>query len=170
MSWEEFLDLPDRPRAEWVDGEVVIDVAPVLFPHGSATGQLIALLVPLFPEHRIVTEVGLWLPRNRLRAPDLMMLADRPEGGWVSELPVLVAEILSRSTRSEDTIRKSREYAERGIGQYWVVDPELRAIDVWRLVEGEWDLLARLDDQHPTAEVTLSDVVVPLDIRRILRD
>lgn len=78
-------------------------------------------------------------------------------------------EVLSPSTRSEDTIRKSMEYAEGGVGQYWVVDPDLRAMDVWRNVEGEWELLARLDEEHRTAEVELAGVSVPLDLRSILR-
>jgi Uma2 family endonuclease len=78
-------------------------------------------------------------------------------------------EVLSPSTRPADTIRKSMEYAEGGVGQYWVVDPDLRAIDMWRNVEGEWELLARLDEEHPTAEVELAGVSVPLDLRSILR-
>lgn len=170
MSWEDFLDLPHPPKAEWVNGEAVIDGAPVVFSHGDALGRLFVLLAPLFPDHFLVTEVGLWLPRNRLRAPDLMMVTGRPDGDWVTAAPVLVAEVLSPSTRSEDTIRKSMEYAQGGAGQYWVVDPDLRAIDVWGNADGEWELLARLDERHPTAEVELAGVLVPLDLRQVLRD
>lgn len=169
MSWEEFLALPDWPRAEWVDGEVVLLMSPPLFDHGDATMQLALLLGPLFPQHYLVPEVFLVLPRNRVRLPDLMLVEHRPPDGWVREAPLLVVEVLSRSTRSEDTIRKSMDYAAGGVGQYWVVDPELRAIDVWRLVEGEWELTVRLDDDHPTAEVELAGVTVPLDIARLLR-
>jgi hypothetical protein len=50
-----------------------------------------------------------------------------------------------------------------------VVDPDLRAIDVWRNVEGEWELLARVDDKQPTAQVELAGVSVPLDIEALLR-
>jgi Uma2 family endonuclease len=105
-----------------------------------------------------------------------MLVAERPADaagpppdGWVSETPLLVVEVLSRSTRSEDTIRKSIDYARGGISQYWVVDPDLRAIDVWRNVEGEWELLARVDDKQPTAQVELAGVSVPLDIEALLR-
>lgn len=169
MSWEEFLELPERPRAEWVDGEVVIDVAPVVFGHGDAVMRLGGRLTLLFPDCYVVTEVGLWLPRNRLRAPDLMLLAERPTEAWVRDPPLLVVEVLSRSTRSEDTIRKSIDYARGGVGQYWVVDPELRAIDAWRLIEGEWEQIAHVDEEHATAEVELAGVTVPLDLRSILR-
>ncbi|MBI2246161.1 MAG: hypothetical protein HYU55_20150, partial [Nocardioides sp.] len=55
-------------------------------------------------------------------------------------------------------------------GQYRVVDPDLRAIDVWRNVDGEWEPVVRLDDADPTAEVELADVSVPIDLREVLRD
>jgi Uma2 family endonuclease len=170
MSWEEFLRLPEWPRAEWVDGEVVMLTAPPVFDHGTAQTELIRLLGPLFPGDYLVPEVFLVLPRNRVRLPDLMLVAERPADGWVRTAPKLVVEVLSPSTRSEDTIRKSMDYAAGGAGQYWVVDPDLRAMDMWRNVEGEWELLARLDEEHPTAEVELAGVSVPLDLRSILRD
>ncbi|WP_149728072.1 Uma2 family endonuclease [Nocardioides humilatus] len=170
MSWEEYLELPERPRAEWVNGEVVFLMAPPVFDHGVAQAQLGAQLARLLPDLYVVPEVFLVLPRNRVRLPDLMVVESRPPDGWVREAPLLVVEILSPSTRSEDTIRKSMDYAAGGAGQYWTVDPELRTIDVWHLVDGEWDLLARIDDKHPTAEVELAGVVVALDLREVLRD
>jgi len=51
-----------------------------------------------------------------------------------------------------------------------VVDPDLRAIDVWRTVDGEWEPVVRLDEADPTAEVELADVTVPIDLRQVLRD
>lgn len=169
MSWEEYLALPEKPHAEWVDGEAVIMNAPVLFPHGSAVARLIALLAPLYPELDPVTEVFLRLPRNRVRGPDLMLCASRPADGWVTDPPLMVAEVLSPSTRSEDTVRKLQEYAEGRVGQYWIVDPELRRIDVLANDDGEWEIVAKLDDDHPTADIELAGVTVPLDLRQILR-
>ncbi|MCL2542388.1 MAG: Uma2 family endonuclease [Nocardioidaceae bacterium] len=168
MSWEEFLALPPKPRNEWVDGEVVIMMAPVSYAHGRAATRLVALLARLFPEHGVVTEVGLWLPRNRLRAPDVMLVAEPPDGDYVRDPPPLVAEVVSPSTRSEDIVRKAAEYAEGGVGQYWIVDPALRTIDVLVNVDGAWRSRAHLDDTRPTAEVELAGVVVPLDLRQIL--
>lgn len=56
------------------------------------------------------------------------------------------------------------------LGLPWLVDPELRTIEAMRNVEGAWEVLARLDDDHPTAEIELAGVAVPLDLRQILRD
>lgn len=169
MSWEDYLRLPEKPRAEWVDGEVVFLTAPPVFDHGDATMQLSLLVAPLFPRLFLVPEVYLVFPRNRVRLPDLMLVRERPPDGWVREAPLLVVEVLSWSTRSEDTVRKLQEYAEGRGGQYWIVDPELRRIDVLSNHDGEWEILAKLDDDHPTADVELAGVTVPLDLRQILR-
>ena len=50
-----------------------------------------------------------------------------------------------------------------------MVDPELRVIDLWQNVAGEWELLGRVDDASPTVQVELAGVTVPLDLREILR-
>lgn len=170
MSWDDYLRLPEHPRAEWVDGEVVLRVAPPVFAHGLAQAGLIGLLAPLLPDHHVVPAVFLVLPGNRVRLPDLMVVAERPPDGWVRSAPVLVVEVLSASTRPEDTIRKPTEYARGGVGQYWVVDPDQRAIDVWRNVDGGWEFLARVDDDHPEASVEVAGVTVPINLGDVLRD
>ena len=168
MSWEDYLELPGWPKTEWVDGEVV--VSPAVGPgHGIATLRLGAALTTALPELFVMTEVGVRLPRNRVRAPDLMAVALLPSSTVVEESPVLVVEVLSPSTRSEDTLRKGPEYAAAGIGQYWVVDPEARSLEVFENADGRWEPLLRLDDEHPTGEVAVGDHgVVPLDLNAIL--
>jgi Uma2 family endonuclease len=168
MSWEEFLELPGDLRTEWVDGEVVVS-PPVGGDHGVATTRLGSVLTGALPGLLVGSEVGVWLPRNRLRGPDLVAFPSMPTGTFLEEAPVLVVEVLSPSTRAEDTIRKSPEYASAGISQYWVVDPEARSLEVFSNADGRWEPLLRLDEQHPTGEVTVGDHgVVPLDLTWIL--
>lgn len=169
MSWEEYERLPDWPRTEWVDGEVLV-MPPVAQPHASAVARLIALLISAFPDLYIGTEAGLWLPRNRLRGPDVMLAENRTDETFRTTMPLLVAEVLSPSTRSEDTVRKSMEYAEGGVERYWIVDPDLRTIDALLNVDGAWEIEAHLDERHPTAEITIGDHgTVVLDLAEILR-
>lgn len=163
-SWEEYLRFPEKPKAEYVDGEVVV-TPPVSVVHGIATVALGRALSDGLPQLIVLGEVGLALPRNRLRAPDLMVVERRPDKTWVTDAPVLVVEVLSPSTRLEDLVRKSAEYAEGGAGQYWVVDPEARVIEVLSNVDGEWDTLLRLDEHTKTGEVVVGDHgVVRLDL------
>ena len=68
-------------------------------------------------------------------SPDLIVLADVPPGDVVTTEPLVVVEVLS-SNRSDDLVRKSTEYLAAGAGQYWIVDPRDRVMDVL-LARGE---------------------------------
>jgi Uma2 family endonuclease len=50
--------------------------------------------------------------------------------------PDLVVEILSPTTASRDTGLKRLVCERQGVAEYWIVDPDARAVDVWRF-EGE---------------------------------
>jgi len=172
MSWEQYLKLPERPRAEWVNGVAVIMNAPPAFGHGDCAVRLAASLVNALPDLYVVSEVRLWVAEDILRLPDVMVTDSRPKDDWavaVSEPPLMVAEVLSPSTRSEDMVVKAVEYARAGIGQYWIVDPEQRTIEVLRNIEGSWHSFAVLDDDNPELTVVLADRPVSLDLRRVLR-
>lgn len=168
MSYDEWWALPEYPRTEWVDGEVIVMSDP--HPdHSIAQANLIVAFKQALSGMTVCPVVAVWLPRNRVRVPDISVFQARPTTNPVELTPALVVEVLSPSTRTEDTIRKSREYAEAGIDQYWVVDPDRRHLDVLTLVDGEWEGLLALDDAHPSGSVTVGDHgTVDLDIAAIL--
>jgi Uma2 family endonuclease len=142
---------------------------PPLHPHGNATLRLGALLIAALPDHHVTTETYLRLPRHRVRLPDIAVTETVEEDGWISEPPLMVAEVLSRSTRTEDTVRKSVEYAEAGISQYWLLDPPLRTLTVMSNIAGTWEDLLRLDEDDPEGSVELASVAISVDLRELLR-
>ncbi|MDQ6523231.1 Uma2 family endonuclease [Nocardioides sp. LHD-245] len=168
MSYEEWLALPDNVKVEWVDGEAVFHMSGSP-DHQDAAANLLILLRHSLTGVKVYPEVAVRLPRNRVRIPDLLVTERRPEGHHVTEPPILVVEVLSPSTRNEDLFRKSLEYVAGGVGQYWIVDRRLRAIDVLASTDGEWSVLLHLDEETPTGEVTVGEFgVVPLDLAAIL--
>ena len=168
MSWEDYLALPHDLFAEWVDGEVVVSPRPSQV-HGAAVVRLGSVLLTALPDLTVLSDTGVWLPGNRLRGPDLTAVATMSTSTFVEEPPVLVVEVLSPSTRAEDTLRKSPEYAAAGVGQFWVVDPDHRTLDAYGNVDGQWEPLLHLDEDHPRGDVTVGDHgVVPLDLSAIL--
>ena len=58
--------------------------------------------------------------------------------------PSLVVEIGSPSTRKRDATIKRRLYERSGVDEYWIIDPELDTIDVYRLTNGRYNRGAQL--------------------------
>ncbi|NPB03214.1 MAG: Uma2 family endonuclease, partial [Thermotogae bacterium] len=76
--------------------------------------------------------------------PDIVFIAKENlknvKGGRLFGAPDLVVEIVSPQTVRRDTFVKKRLYAEAGVKEYWIVYPEERAIEVWVLKDGEYEL------------------------------
>lgn len=168
MSWEQYLELPERPRAEWVHGTAVIVNAPPTFGHGGAMVAIGAELRAALPRFHVVAGTYLRISDDITRLPDLMVTDVVPPDGWVSEPPLLAVEVLSPSTAQQDRVDKAAEYAAFGVGQYWLVDAQERTIEVMRNVEGCWHVLATLDDEHPELTVVVGGTAMSLDLRQVL--
>jgi Uma2 family endonuclease len=67
--------------------------------------------------------------------PDLMVRRPAPgiDNAWErAPRPILIVEVFSDSTGRRDRIDKRRLYSDAAIEEYWMVDPEARAITVVR--------------------------------------
>jgi Uma2 family endonuclease len=66
--------------------------------------------------------------------PDLMVRQPGPSKTPWADLPtpILVVEVLSRTTRRRDRQQKRQLYLDAGVAEYWIVDGESRAVRVVR--------------------------------------
>jgi Uma2 family endonuclease len=85
----------------------------------------------------------------------------------VQGAPDLVVEVGSPGTRRRDEKTKLQLYERFGVQEYWVVDPDLDAIKVYRLVDGRYqratELTLAADDVLrtpllPGLELALADI------------
>ena len=75
--------------------------------------------------------IRLW--EGKIREPDITFYAAGSEDRYhvqYADPPDLAIEVLSPSTRHIDREEKAAEYAEAGVTEYWIVDPEGRSIEV----------------------------------------
>ena len=169
MTWREFLDLPDNLRAEYVDGKALVNPPPS-YPHQTTCLRLRDLLVGRLGTQVIIALAVGWQvfqEARHLRIPDLMLLEAEPDGPVVTTPPPVVVEVLS-TNRSEDLVRKSTEYLEAGVGQYWIVDPRDRVIDVYERGRAGWDHLAQLTDAEPETTFVTPFGPVTLSLPEVL--
>src|SRR5512133_2753972 len=69
-----------------------------------------------------------------------------PDEAFFSLAPDWVCAVLSPSTERFDRRRKRRIYAEAGVAHAWLMKPQDRTLEVLRLREGVWTILAVWED------------------------
>lgn len=158
LTYEDLRYWPeDGKRHQLVDGEHYVTPAPIP-RHQIISGKLFSRIGRAVEERDLglllYAPVDVVLSEIDVVEPDLVFIR-RERLGIVGEThvqgaPDLVVEILSPSTRRFDEITKRHLYERYGVGEYWVVDPEVDAIKVYRLgPEGyrrEAELSAEADD------------------------
>lgn len=139
LTYADYLGFPeDGRRHEILDGEHYVTPSP------SAGHQrfLVELTVRL---HAVISATGrgtvLVAPMDVVLSdvdivqPDLLVVltdhSERIEGSCVRGAPDLVVEILSPSTRDRDRRLKRSLYEKSGVFEYWLVDLESRAVEVY---------------------------------------
>ena len=122
----------DGNRYEVLDGELLVTPAPSAV-HQQIVAWLSERITPFVAEHRIgrvhqARSVMVDGPKRQVE-PDLMVLPRERFDSWdAAPIPILVVEVLSRSTRRTDLDGKRRFYMERGVAEYWAVDREVRSV------------------------------------------
>ena len=124
--------LPDDGNTyEVLDGELLV-TPPPSDEHQEVVAWLAAQLFPFVRLHGLG---NLHFPRGVVvidgsqLEPDLIVRADTRNRGWENKpKPILVVEVLSKSTRRRDLNQKRDFYMKKDIPEYWAVDREARAI------------------------------------------
>ena len=151
-TYQDVLDAPAHLTAEIIGGELRLSPRPA-GPHTAAASSLGYLIGPPF-DHGIDGPGG-WIvlvkPELHLGSdivvPDLAgWRRDRlpmvPHDPFFTLAPDWVCEVLSPSTEVTDRSAKLPIYAAAGVGHAWLVDPVQRMLEVMRLHEDKWLLLA----------------------------
>lgn len=144
----------DSNRYELIEGSLHVSPSPGM-AHQSVLLALFRVLDRACPDDLKVwlAPLDVVLAPGTVLQPDLFVLpADLPHAKRVSVTPVLVAEVLSSSTRSFDLVTKRHVYREAGVGTYLVLDPDETRVTAWT-----WS-----DDQE-SEQTAVGDDVLPLE-------
>ena len=177
-TYADLFDLPEHLIGEILHGQLITQPRPAPRHAFSASGIGAELTNP-FQRGRggpggwwILDEPELHLGPHIL-VPDLAgwrreRLPVFPETAYFELAPNWVCEVLSPGTARVDRVVKMPIYATQGVAWLWLLDPDLRTLEVFRLLEGRWLLeqTAQQDDEvaaPPFAEhrFSLGDLWVP---------
>lgn len=133
-EWQAWYDADDLNRGEWVKGEVIPFMPPLVI-HLRIAGLFYGLMM-FYAHHKQLGEVladgaELWLPTSQAaRLPDICFIsrrhADRLTTHRLEGYADLVVEVVSPDRVTRDRRQKFAEYQAAGIPEYWIVDPRPR--------------------------------------------
>lgn len=151
----DYLNLPDDQRAELIDG-VLYDMAAPSYYHQAIIVELVTFFRNKQASHPgchvcvSPVDVQLDCDNRTMVQPDILVICDTKKitAKRIVGAPDLVIEVLSPSTRRKDLQIKLGKYANAGVKEYWMIDPDAQTI-----------LVCIFGDQNTTYMYTFDETV-----------
>jgi Uma2 family endonuclease len=171
LTYEDFLHFPDDgKRHELIDGEHYVTLSPNT-KHQAVSGNLHFIIRAWLEEHPIgrvfFAPFDIVFTQFDVVEPDLLYMSNERAAGiltaeHVTGAPEIVVEIGSPDTRKRDETIKRRLYERSGVLEYWIVDPEL---DIVRLYRRDHDRFTRPSElSGENGDVLTTSILPGLDI------
>jgi Uma2 family endonuclease len=173
-TYDDLLQVPDHQVAEIVDGDLYASPRPAP-RHARASSVLGGELGGPYDIGRggpggwwILHEPELHLDEDVL-VPDLAgwrreRLPVLPDQSFFALAPDWVCEVISPGTERLDRTRKLPAYARSGVGHAWLVNPLARTLEVLRLEQGRWTVIAA----HASDEIVRAEPFEAVEIDLLL--
>ena len=170
LTWDDYVLFPeDGMRHELIDGEHYVTPAPFL-RHQEIVGRLhlaIGIYLTTHPRGRVfVAPLDVILSKFDVVEPDLLYVSNEraPDllKDWVRGAPDLVIEVGSESTRKRDETVKRALYERAGVIEYWIVDPEIDVVRLYRRTDDRFTRPAELSRR--ASDVLATDLLPGLEI------
>jgi Uma2 family endonuclease len=161
----------DGQRYEIIEGELYVSSAPGYLHQSVLMNIAWALLAHLKqnPIGKVLPGVGVIFDDNNGVVPDLIFLTNERRrqivrGGRLTAAPEIVIEILSpgSSNQRRDRQIKLTLYAAREVGEYWIVDPENRSVELYRRGAESLEFIATLSGTDRIESPALPAFTVPV--------
>jgi Uma2 family endonuclease len=158
MTATEFMNLPEQDApVELIDGEVIVTFTPIYW-HNRIAFRLARRLSDVADSRNLgewaLPPMALFISTYNVFQPDAMFFTSDHIPDLrrlpITEIPEIVVEVLSPSSRSRDWVRKRSAYADRGIAEYWIIDPEQSRI-----------ILSLRDAEGAYIEHAMNDPMIP---------
>jgi Uma2 family endonuclease len=162
LTYDDLCQMPDDSnRYEIIGGELIVSPSPIR-AHQKVSLRLTLLIAQYVADYELgevyAAPVDVQLSPHNVVQPDLLFIRQNRIGiygptGPVEGAPDLVVEIISRSSRTMDQVRKSALYADFGVPEYWLVDPEKRDVQILILDQGQYEPVDAIDGRFSSTVI-----------------
>ena len=137
---DDIYALPDGERAELIDGQIYMMGTPSRI-HQKLVGQLSRIIGNYIESNHGSCEIypapfAVFIEKDDKNyvEPDISVICDKNKlsDRGCEGAPDFIIEIVSPSSRRMDYYKKCALYAESGVREYWIVDPEKQRTMIYR--------------------------------------
>ena len=137
---DDIYALPDGERAELIDGQIYMMGTPSRI-HQKLVGQLSRIIGNYIESNHGSCEIypapfAVFIKKDdkNYGEPDISVICDKNKlsDRGCEGAPDFIIEIVSPSSRRMDYYKKCALYAESGVREYWIVDPEKQRTMIYR--------------------------------------
>jgi Uma2 family endonuclease len=178
LTYDDFVLFPDDgQRHELIDGEHYVTPSPNR-KHQKVSGNLHLMIASWLDEqpvgHLFYAPFDVVFSPFDVVEPDLLYLSNERAtevltSANVQGAPELVIEIGSPGTRKRDETIKRHLYERAGVSEYWLVDPEIDVVRVYRRGAPGFDRPVELSAQAGDVLTTSLLPGLTLPLQRIFR-
>ena len=179
LTYDDFVLFPDDgKRHELIDGEHYVTPSPNI-RHQRISGNLHLMIGTWLEEHPIgqlfSAPLDVVFSNFDVVEPDLLYMSNERAAHvmtllHVKGVPELLIEIGSPVTRKRDETIKRRLYERFGVTEYWVVDPDLDLIRIYRRNGDHFDRAVELSRERGDVLTTPLLQGLELPLQRIFRE
>lgn len=140
MTYKDFAELPDDGKHyELIEGELILNPTPI--PRHQRIAFKIALHLQLYFMEQgggeaFIAPLDVVLADDVVLEPDVMVIRSERMSivgeTNIQGAPNIVVEVLSDRTRKRDEIVKRKLYERYGVDEYWIVDPVIDVVKIYR--------------------------------------
>lgn len=143
--------LPEGAPYQLIEGELIMTPAPNPL-HQIISGNLFKKISRFVDEKGLgivlYSPIDVYLGDENACQPDIVFISGERRGtikeDGIYGAPDMIIEILSPLTAYYDIKKKFRVYERYGVKEYWIVDPDMKGVEIFLLkTAGEFELISK---------------------------
>lgn len=172
---EDVEALPEDVRVELIDG-VIYDMSVPTLDHQLVVNAMLEVFMNYIRKNKgqciaLAGPTGVWFEEDDkdLLVPDMLVVCDRNKLNrkGIVGAPDFVLEVLSPSTRNRDLSIKLKKYKDKGVNEYWMIDPVNNKLIVNDFAHTDIPAIYGFDDK---AKVGIYDGKLIIDLKQVCKN
>ena len=168
-TYKDYLQWEDK--WELINGYPYMMAPAPSIEHQSISGKIYTQLVDLLQKCKMcqaLLPVDWKISDDTVVQPDNLVICYKPRNkNYITQAPVIIFEVLSKSTAKKDTGIKFSLYESEGVKYYIIVDPKEQVAKAYELKEGRYIKMGDLSDEKVRFEISTCKKHLTFDMKKI---